>query len=118
MTGLPPGWAGQWFPDLIDVIVRRPGRRDTISQTQLPGTSFPIRGCLLAPSLGSGQAASREGAALEHTVVTGASLLAPAGADILAADRIEAGGVLWEVEGDVGDWGSAGTQVSLRRASG
>jgi hypothetical protein len=77
-----------------------------------------VPGCWLAPSLGSGQAASRETGGLQNTVITGAVLYAPAGADILHTDRIRAHGLMYEVEGEVGDWQERGLQVSLRRSTG
>lgn len=119
MTGQPAGWAAQWFPDLTDAVVHRPGKRDPRSQTNLPGPPpWTLSGCLFAPSMGSGQTSSDEQEGLQHTVVTGAQLLAPAGSDIESTDRIEVAGHLWEVEGDIGYWGASGVQVSLRRAKG
>lgn len=99
------------------VTIIRSVRRDNFGN-QVSGTEFDVAGCLVAPSLGAGQASSRELSGLTHTVVTGSQLYLPPGVDIRATDRVRIGGVLWDVEGDVGDWGSAGMQVSLKKASG
>lgn len=75
-------------------------------------TTHEVAGCLIAPR------SSGEPGEFADTVVSGATLYLPAGADIVATDRVRVRDVTYDVEGDVGDWGPAGSQVALRRSSG
>lgn len=93
------------------VAVLRPGGRDAFGDP-LPGTEHDIAGCLFAPR------GSDESDGFANTVITGAQLFAPAAADIRATDQVRVRGVVYEVEGDVGDWGRAGVQVALQRGTG
>lgn len=82
-----------------------------------------IRRCAVAPRASSDNATrGRDG------ILVGASLYAPADADLLRTDRLTIGhpgfpGV-WEIEGEIGVWGSpftsrrSGIEVALRRAEG
>ena len=97
--------------DRLTVTVIRPGGRDTFGNP-LPVTRHEIPGCLIAPR-GSGEPGD-----FSNTVVTGAELFAPPGADLLAVDRVVARGVTYEVEGDVGDWGPGGKQAALTKRTG
>lgn len=97
--------------DFLTVTVVRPGGRDNFGEDH-PATRHTIDGCLLAPR-GSG-----EDRTFSNTVITGAELFTPPGADLAATDRVIARGVTYEVEGDVGDWGPAGKQAALTRRTG
>jgi hypothetical protein len=97
--------------DTETVTVLRPGGRDDFGDP-LPGTEHAIAGCLFAPR------GSSESSDFANTVITGAQLFAPAGADIRATDQVRIRGVVYDVEGDVGDWGAAGVQVALQRGTG
>lgn len=57
-------------------------------------------------------------------VIVGLSLFAPYGADIVHGDQVEVDGVLYNLDGDAGQWKSgltgweAGCEVALVRAAG
>lgn len=57
-------------------------------------------------------------------VIVGLSLFAPYGTDLVHTDQIEVDGVLYEVDGDPGQWHNpftgtdAGCEVALKRAAG
>lgn len=57
-------------------------------------------------------------------VVVGKSLFAPYGTDLVHTDQIEEDGVLYDIDGDVGQWKNpltrweAGCEVALVRAAG
>lgn len=93
------------------VTVLRPGGTTPFGDP-LPGSSHSVDGCLFAPR------SSNESSDFANTVITGAQLFGPAGADIKATDQIQVRGVVYDVEGDVGDWGKAGVQVALERSTG
>lgn len=98
--------------DLLTVTVIRSGGRDNFGNPE-PVTRHQIPGCLVAPR------GSEEGAnTFANTVITGAELFTPAGADVLATDRIIARGVTYDVDGEVGDWGVGGKQAALTRRTG
>ncbi|WP_329520511.1 hypothetical protein [Spirillospora sp. NBC_01491] len=58
-----------------------------------------ITPCALAPRQSGEQIGDGR-----YAVTSGMDLYAPAGADILPSDRIEARGVVYEVDGEPGDW--------------
>ena len=110
----------------VTVTVRRPGGTDRYGDTTW-ASIHEVEGCIVAPTSGdSGRAASRELTGLRDTVITGYTVYAPHGADVLAIDqvRLPDDPTWWEVDGEVADWSSAfsgwqpGTVVSLRRVRG
>lgn len=98
--------------DTLTVTVIRPGGRDNFGNVE-PVTSHQVAGCLLAPR-GSDEGANT----FANTVITGAELFTPPGADLLPSDRVVARGVTYDVEGEVGDWGAGGKQAALTRRTG
>lgn len=110
----------------VTITVRRPAGTDRYGDP-LPFTTHEIPGCIVAPSTGdAGQATSQERTDVRDTVITGHTVYAPYGADILAIDEVRVPGdpTWWQVEGDVANWASPftnwqpGTQVALRRVRG
>lgn len=97
--------------DFLTVTVIRPGGRDNFGES-LPVTRHDIDGCLVAPR------GSEEASTFANTVITGAELFTPPGADLLPADRVVARGVVYDVVGEVGDWGAGGCQAALTRRTG
>lgn len=82
-------------------------------------TRETVQGCALAPrSDGEERSQSRQGVIVGHT------LYAPAGTDLRAADRVEARGLTFEVEGFPESWRNPytgvdfGVEASLRRVEG
>lgn len=57
-------------------------------------------------------------------VIVGLSLFAPYGTDLLHTDQVEVDGVLYDVDGEAGQWKNpftgwkAGAEVALKRAAG
>jgi len=81
-------------------IRRIPGGRDAYGDPVGDSEDrLTITGCALAPRQAGEQIAPGRLA-----VTSGMDLYAPAGSDILPSDRIEVRGVLWEVDGEPGDW--------------
>lgn len=78
-----------------------------------------ITGCLVAPRTeGEDTANGREG------VIVGLTVYAPAGADVLATDRVEIAGIVHTVEGQPGDWSGGlsawrpGVEIRLKAVAG
>lgn len=78
-----------------------------------------INSCAVAPRLDSEDRTNgRQG------VIVGLTVYAPAGADILATDRVRVRGDDYEVDGEPGDWRSpygtanGGLEIALRRVEG
>lgn len=101
----------------VTVTVLRPTRDrygDITGQS-----SHAIDGCGIAPR------ASTESTDRRDTVITGLTLMAPTGADLLATDLVQLpDGTRWEVDGDLSapsspftGW-SPGVHVALTRATG
>lgn len=104
-------------------VRRVPGGIDPYGDP-IPGTveETPIEGCVWAPRM-----TAMEGEIHEHGragVIVGMNLYPPPGADIVRTDQVRIGGVLYDVEGEVGAWASPhtgvpmGGQVALRRTEG
>ncbi|MFJ9313797.1 hypothetical protein ACIRN4_06350 [Pimelobacter simplex] len=74
----------------------------SIEATDLDWTSpdaLPIPGCGFAPS-GSAEPLEQG----RNAVITTPTVYAPAGADVLAHDRLIVRGRTWQVKGDPADW--------------
>lgn len=84
---------------------------------ETPGLEHDEPGCLFAPSALGG--ADAEPGDFANTVISGGMLLCPGRTlDIRPTDRVLVRGRLYEVQGEIGDWGPAGSQVALRRGVG
>lgn len=77
-----------------------------------------VPGCAVAPGTSSEENAGRT------AVIAGLTVYLPAGADVRPADRIEIRGVVYDIDGEPGDWRNpftdtrAGLEVALRRVTG
>lgn len=78
-----------------------------------------ISGCLIAPRAeGEDTANGRQG------VIVGLTVYAPAGADVVATDRVEVAGVVHTVEGQPADWSGGfgswqpGVELRLKAVTG
>jgi hypothetical protein len=77
-----------------------------------------VPGCAVAPRT------STENVDARDQVIEGLVVYPPAGTDVRATDRVRRGGVLYEIDGDPGEWRSPFTglnspmQLSLRRVTG
>lgn len=99
--------------DIETITVVRPPARgrfgDPVSGT---ATEFDVGGCQFAPG------PSTEASVAANTVEAEATVYAPPGVDIRATDQVRARGELWVVYGAPQFWGSFGTVIPLRRATG
>lgn len=111
----------------VTVTERRPQGTDRYGDPTGYTSPQQISGCIIAPSSGdSGQPASTERTDMRDTVITGWTLYAPFGVDIVATSEIQLPGdtTWWQVDGEVAPWQSPhsgwrpGTQVALRRVRG
>lgn len=97
-------------------IVRAAGK-DPLGDP-LPGsTETTVTGCFVQPRT------STEATGLRDTVITGLIAFMPAGAAVLATDRIRWNGDLYAVDGDPADWDDINGkphhhEVPLRRVEG
>lgn len=55
---------------------------------------------------------------VQNTVIVGLTALLPRGEQVSPDDKIFARGVMWEVEGEPGDYKRRGVMVALRRVQG
>lgn len=102
----------------IDITVVRPGSRDKWGDST--GESrHVIRNCVFYPRTSSESTDNRD------TVITGITVLVPAGSDIESTDKVEfPDGTRYEVDGMPGSWVSPssswkpGMQVDLREVTG
>lgn len=86
----------------------------------VPGADveFDVQGCAVWPRTSSEDVRAR------LQVLEGLNVLAPYGTDVRPHDRIRVGGVLYDVDGDPGEWRSsltgtrAGVQIELARVTG
>lgn len=81
----------------------------------LPGTpeEFELEGCLFAPG------PSQESTFASEQVETAGTVYAPPGSDVRPTDKLRIRGVVYEVVGDVQQWGvGAGTVIVLKRYGG
>jgi len=94
----------------------RAGRPDEFGDNPSTPDDLEITGCEMIPR-GSSENDDRE-----STVITGMTLVAPAGADIKSTDKIEHLGISYEVEGDVARYRKRGREVqviaALKRVTG
>lgn len=102
--------------DTVTIVRPGPPTQDEYGNDK-PGfpVEIPVPGCAIAPRGGAGS--STELTDARDTVITGLTLYAPFGTDILATDRIRVDGQLYEVEGLPGSFrspftGSAGPVVA------
>lgn len=107
------------------VVRRTPGGYDEYGD---PIESTVVRvdvdGCAWAPRTAGGASSSEIRDRGRQGVIEGLTLYAPAGTDLQPTDQVEVDGVLFDVEGEPGDWRNpftgrdAGLEVALRRADG
>jgi len=108
-------------------IVRQvPGGTDEYGDP-IPGTTIrvDVPGCGWAPrSAGAGPSSEDIHDRGRQGVIVGLTLYMPAGTDLRHTDQVELEGLLYDVEGDPGEWRNplsgreAGLEVALRRAEG
>jgi|ERR1044071_4509464 hypothetical protein len=99
--------------DIETIVVVRPPARGRYGDP-VPGSAaeFEVGGCQFAPG------PSTEAGINANTVEAEATVYAPPNVDIRAADQVRARGELWVVFGAPQFWGSFGTVIPLRRATG
>lgn len=105
------------FDDALETVVRvRPLGNDKYGDP-IPGDPprLDIEGCLVAP-LRSTEPADRG----RYGAVTGWSVFAPVGADVVHTDQVEIRGVLCDVIGEVAEWEGdpSGVVINAQRATG
>lgn len=99
----------------VTITVLRGGRDQ--HGDPLPTAPHDIADCIVYPRYSS------ENDTRGEQVIVGKAVLAPPGADILATDQVRIDGVVYDVEGEPGDWSHpfvdwhAGVQVALTRSS-
>lgn len=99
--------------DIESITVVRPPARGRFGDPVVGSTTeFEVSGCQFAPG------PSAEGPVAANTVEAEATVYAPPNVDILATDKVRARGELWVVYGAPQFWGSFGTVIPLRRATG
>lgn len=109
------------FPAGETVTIVRPGAatRDSYGN-DVPGaaTEIDVPGCAVAPRTSSEDVTARD------QVIEGLTIWMPAGTDVRPTDRVRRRGVLYDVEGDVGEWSSPFTgfagpaQIQVTRVTG
>ncbi len=109
------------YPVGETVTILRPGppvEDDYGNDVPGPDTETQVAGCAVWPRT------SNEDNQARAQVIEGLNLVAPYGTDIRPHDRVKIGDLIYEVDGDPGDWASpltgtkAATQVSLTRVTG
>ena len=95
-----------------------PAQDDYGNDVPGPDVEVVVAGCAVWPR------SSSEDVQARLQVTEGLNVLAPYGTDVRSHDRAKVGGVLYDVDGDPGEWRSsltgtrAGVQVSLTRITG
>lgn len=79
------------------VVVREPKRDRLDGPAQGPPNEHDIEGCAVLP-----RASNEEGRG--WVIVAGRMIVAPFGSDVLATDKVRVDGVLWDVDGEPGDY--------------
>lgn len=109
------------------IVRETPGGVDQYGDHPIPGTTvrIDVPGTAWAPRVqGAGSSSSELLDRGRQGVIEGLTWYAPYGTDLRITDKLELDGVLYEVEGEPGDWANpytgrrAGLEVSLRRAEG
>lgn len=99
--------------DTETITVVRPAGKDPFGDPLPdPDVEFDVTGCLFAPGN------SQELLVGQNTVVADAAVYGPAGVDVKATDKVRVRGDLYDVFGQPQFWGSAGTVIPLKRATG
>lgn len=109
------------FPNGETVTVLRPGTptRDGYGN-DVPGADVEteVTGCAVWPRTSSEDVQGRQ------QVIDGLSAVLPYGTDVRPTDRVRRNGLLYDIDGDPGEWRSpltgteAGVQVDLKRVTG
>ncbi|ABS03203.1 hypothetical protein [Kineococcus radiotolerans] len=100
----------------LTVRVLRPITRDNDGD-ETPGDEHDEPGCIFAPATLGG--ADTEPGDFANTVISGGMLFCPGRTlDVNPSDRVVVRGLVYDVQGELGDWGPAGSQVALRRTVG
>jgi hypothetical protein len=88
-------------------------------------TRTPVGALAVWPRSAIGGSSSTEQTQARDTVIVGLTAVLPYGTAVHATDRLEYGGLVWEIEGEPGVWGPspftgdvAGVEVALRRVTG
>lgn len=101
------------------IVVHRPtvvfGRTGEVTTWAAPRA---VKGCIIVPRTAGDELNDRQ-----NTTIIGIVVYAPPGTDVKATDEVTARGVRWRVDGEPGDYRSAGGQrktvaVNLRRVEG
>lgn len=109
------------------IVRQMPGGYDQYGDP-VPGTDtrIDVPGCSWAPrAAGSGPSSSEIDERGRQGVIVGLTVYMPSETFLLATDRLELDGLLYEVEGEPGVWGpnpftgrEPGLEVAARRAEG
>ena len=113
---MPPPYANG---ETVVIIRSGPPTQDDYGN-DVPGAlvETAVAGCAVWPRTTSEDVQARQ------QVLEGVSIVLPFGTDVLPTDRVRVRGVLYDVDGDPGEWQSAltgtkaGVQVDLTRVTG
>jgi hypothetical protein len=94
------------------VVVREPPRGRFGDPATGSTVEITVPGCQFAPGN------STEAVLAANTVEAQATVYAPPNVDVRATDKVRARGEMWVVFGAPQFWGSFGTVIPLRRATG
>lgn len=99
--------------------------RDEYGNDVRVATRTPVDALAVWPRSSIGGASSTEDTQGRDTVIVGLTAVLPFGTTVHATDRLEYGGLVWEIQGEPGVWGPspftgdvAGVEVALRRVEG
>lgn len=107
------------FGETVTVIrAGAPTQDDYGNDVPGPNVETPVGGCAVWPRTSSEDVQGR------LQVLEGLNVVAPYGTDVRPHDRVRVRGVLYDVDGDPGEWRSpltgtqAGVQIALTRVTG
>lgn len=100
------------------IVVHRSTGQNRFGESSGTDPDVFVRSCIILP-----RESTREIDGRQSTVISGLVVYAPPGSDIRATDEVTARGVRWRVDGEPGDYRSAGGQrktlaVNLERVQG
>lgn len=101
------------------IVVHRPTTQFTrTGEVTTWAPDRAVKGCVIVPRTAGDERNDRQ-----NTTIIGVAVYAPPGTDVESTDEVTARGVRWRVDGEPGDYRSAGGQrkavaVNLRRVEG
>jgi hypothetical protein len=98
--------AGPWpFGETVTLLRTGPSPGRDERGNPIPGqvTETAVKGCVVAPREAAPQVGGAEQQSRD-TVITGYTVYAPSGTDVLTTDRVRIRGVICEITGEPGDW--------------